>query len=208
MFGSFIPREGKFFDLFDELAATLVEGAHTFLEMLANPSQYENYFRKVKDIEHKADDITHASFDLLHKTFITPMDREDIRALVSGLDDIMDCMDATAARLFLYDVGQVPQEAIELAQINVKSVEKLAGVVSLLKNIKNPEAIIKNCIELHGLENDGDHVLRTSMAKLFKNEQDIRRLIKLKEVFELLELVTDKCEDVANTIEGIVLEYA
>lgn len=208
MFGSFIPSEGKFFDLFNDLAATVLEGARTFSEMLANPTQYETYFRKIKDIEHKADDITHSSFDLLHKTFITPMDRDDIRSLVSGLDDVMDCIDAIAARLFLYDVGQVPQEAIELSQINLRSVEKLASVVTLLKNLKNPDGIIKTCIEIHGLENDGDHVLRTSMAKLFKHEQDIRRLIKLKEVFELLELVTDKCEDVANTIEGIVLEYA
>lgn len=208
MFGSLIPREGRFFDGFDELSKTIVEGAKLFNEMLSQPAEYEKYYRRIKEIEHRADDITHSTFDLLHKTFITPMDREDIRKLTGGLDDIMDCMDATAARLFLYDVGPVPKEANQLAQVNVKCVEKLQTAVALLKNVKNPERILRTCIEIHELENEGDHILRTAMAMIFKNEQDIKRLIKFKELFELLELVTDKCEDVANVIEGIVVEYA
>ncbi len=208
MFSRMMPKEGKFFNHFQDLTNQIIEGSKTFNEMLRAPQDYELHSKRIKDIEHKADEITHQAIELLHKTFITPMDREDIHSLVSGLDDIMDCIDAASARLFLYKVGQVPEEAIRMAEVNLQAVLKLETAVKQLDNLKNPDAILKICIEIHRLENEADHILRVSIAKLFAEEEDVKRLIKMKEIFELLELVTDRCEDVANTIEGIVVEYA
>lgn len=208
MFGSIIPREGKFFDLFKDLAVQIVEAAIEFRKMAEDPDHYESHYRIIKDHEHKADNITHQTIDLLHKTFITPMDRDDIKTLVSELDDILDLIDAAASRVFLYNTGPLTKEAIELAEVCLQSVLKVQVAVGLLDNLKHPEEILRICVEVHRLENEADHILRNAVAKLFAEEQDTRRLIKFKEVYELLEKVTDCCEDVANTIDGIVVEYS
>lgn len=208
MFGGLVPREGKFFDLFNKLGDQLVLGAKTFKELPSATSEHENFYRRIKDIEHAGDELTHETFALLHETFITPMDRDDIRTLVSGLDDILDCMDAIAARIFLYKPKSFPDAIPKFADLNLQSILKVQQCLLILNQIKNPESILQNCVEIHKLENDADHLLRAEIGALFANEQDIRELIKLKEIYEMLELVTDKCEDVANVIEGIVLEYA
>ncbi len=208
MFGSFIPSEGKFFELFNKLSDKLVQGAKDFKELLPKTSEHENFYRRIKEVEHEGDELTHETMALLHRTFITPMDREDIRSLVSGMDDVLDCMDAVAARIFLYKPTTLPSTIHKFADINLLATQKVRDCVVMLNKIKDPEKILQNCVEIHRLENDADHLLRSDIADLFANEKDVRELIKLKEVFELLELVTDKCEDVANVIEGIVLEYA
>jgi len=208
MFGGFVPREGKFFDLFNRLGDQLVLGAKAFKEMPSQSSEHEAFYRRIKDIEHSGDEITHETFALLHETFITPMDREDIRTLVSGLDDILDCMDAISARIFLYKPASFPPAISKFSELNYDSIIKVQQCILGLNQIKNPESILQNCVEIHRLENDADHLLRAEIGELFATEKDIRELIKLKEIYEMLELVTDKCEDVANVIEGIVLEYA
>ncbi len=208
MFGGFLPKEGKFFDLFKGLSTHITEAAIEFRELLAHLDESEKRVRNIKDIEHKGDEITHSTMDLLHETFITPLDREDIHKLVSTLDDVLDFIDAAAQRIFLYEIRHMPNEGRELAEICVQSAQKVQAAVGALDNLKNPEAIKKICVEINRLENEADHILRAAVAKLFREENDIKQLIKLKEIYEILETVTDLCEDVANIIEGIVLEYA
>ncbi len=208
MFSSILPKEGRFFDLFKELSTCLVQGATEFRDLCSNLKEAERRVRSIKDIEHRGDEITHRTMDLLHKTFITPLDREDIHTLVSRLDDILDFIDAAASRIHLFQVDDMPKEGLELAEICLHSVHLVQSAVSALDNLKNPENVIKTCVEINRLENDADHVLRSGLARLFREEPDIRKLIKLKEIYELLETVTDRCEDVANIIDGIVLEYA
>jgi hypothetical protein len=144
----------------------------------------------------------------LHQTFITPLDREEIHQLITRMDDILDLMEDVSHCVFLYDLRAVTDEAKRLADICVACAEKVKSAVSMLSNMKNSEAITKVCGEIDRLETDADQVLRSGLAKLFHNEPDTRELIKMKEIYELLETVTDRCEDVANIIEGIVLENA
>lgn len=208
MFGSFIPREDKFFVLFKQAGDLLVEGAKEFKEMLADIPNAERHARNIKDAEHRCDDVTHKTVELLHKTFITPLDREDIHLLITRMDDILDFLEAASDRVFLYKIKTSSPEAIALADICFRSAEWVRKAVEHLDNLKNPAEILKCCIEINRLENEADRVLRSAMAKLFDEEPDTRQLIKLKELYELLETVTDRCEDVANIVEGIVLEYA
>ena len=208
MLEKIMPREGRFFDLFEQISALIVEGAIEFREMLNQLPQAEKHSQNIKDIEHKADEITHKTVEMLHKTFITPLDRDDIHKLITGLDDILDYIEACSQRMFLYGVTKVTPEAFQLADVCVRSAECIQKAVSGLKNLKHPEGVIKDCVEINRLENEADYLLRIAIAKLFKEEPDVRQVIMLKEVYDFLETATDRCEDVANTIEGIVLEYA
>ena len=185
-----------------------VQAAVEIRKMLSDLKQSESYSRTIKDIEHKSDEVTHRTIELLHTTFITPLDRDDIHTLITKMDDIVDFIDAAAQRLFLYGVTTTTPAANELADICIQSIECLRKAIYLLHNLKESEEIVKHCVEVNRLENEADRVLRAAIASLFKNEADTRQLIKLKEVYELLETVTDRCEDVANIIQGIVLDYA
>lgn len=208
IFKNLMPREERFFDMFRDISELIVQGTNAFQAMLADLPNAERHAATIKDIEHRADTVTHRTVELLHKTFITPLDREDIHQLISRLDDILDYIEAASERIFLYGITTQPPEAKKLAEICTLSAEHIQKAVAMLEDLKQPEAIVKHCVEVNRLENEADSVLRAAMAKLFREEQDTRQLIKLKEIFELLETVTDRCEDVANIIEGIVLEYA
>jgi len=208
MFKRFMPRVGKFFDLFEEIAAIAVKAAQEFTALISDLKNAEAHVRNIKNLEHDADEVTHKTIALLHTVFITPIDREDIRALIKKLDDVIDFIDAASQRIALYNIQQSTPEAHSLALICEKSVERVSVAVKLLKNLKDQDQITKECVEINRLENEADQILRAGIAKLFREEQDTRLLIKLKEIYELLETVTDHCEDVANIIEGIVLEYA
>ena len=152
--------------------------------------------------------FSHDVIELLHKTFITPLDRDDIHALITRMDDIVDVTEDVAQSVYLYDLRTVTPEANELAAICVKCGEKVREAVSLLPKMDNADRIRQACRDIDKLESEADHVMRAAMAKLFRDEQDVRQLIKLKNIYELLETVTDRCEDVANIIEGIVVENA
>jgi hypothetical protein len=143
---------------------------------------------------------------LLHQTFITPIDRDEIHMLITRMDDILDLMEDVSQCMFLYDIKSVTDEARKLADICVASTEKIKAAVNQLSNLKNPAAILALCKEVDKLESDADHVMRAAMAKLFREETDLKQLFKLKEIYQLLESVTDRGQDVANIIEGIVLE--
>jgi uncharacterized protein len=209
MFGRLMPREGRFFDLFNQHAENIVEGAHELAALMANlHAELETRARNIEAAEKRADKLTHETIDLLHKTFITPLDREDIHKLISNMDDILDLMEDVAQTIYLYDIKQITPEAKQLADICVSCCERVKTAVGLLKSMENAEAISKICEEIDRLESNADHVMRAAMSKLFRDEPDTRQLIKLKAIYELLEQVTDKCEDVANIIEGIVIENA
>jgi len=206
MFARLMPHEGRFFDYFTEHAALILEGAVELKAMMDNMGEIETRAHNIKTIETKADTVTYQTIQLLHKTFITPIDRDEIHQLITRMDDILDLMEDVSQSVFLYDIRKIPDEAKRLADICVACTEKVKAAVDLLNNMGNAEKIMKICGEIDRLETDADQVLRSAMAKLFRNEPDTRELIKLKEIYEHLEAVTDKCEDVANIIEGIVIE--
>ncbi len=208
MLSRFMPREGNFFELFNQSADLIVEAVYEFEKMLSDLSHAERYSHTIKELEHKADEVTHRTIDLLHSTFITPIDREDIHKLITQMDDILDCLEACSQRVFLYNVTQITEEMPLLADVCIRSSLLIKKAVEGLNDLKHPQEIIKNCVEINRLENEGDQLLRKALVKLFSDVSDTRELIKMKEVCELLEATTDRCEDVANTIEGIVLEYA
>jgi predicted phosphate transport protein (TIGR00153 family) len=204
----FMPKEGQFFNLFNESADQILLGTQEFQKMVNHLDNAAEHAKNIRDIEHKADTITHRTVELLHKTFITPLDREDIHTLISRMDDIVDYIEAASERIHLYNVTDASPEIHAMADVCVRSAELVSKAIRGLENLKKPEELLHLCIEINHLENEGDQILRTAMAKLFREETDTRQLIKLKEIYELLEGVTDRCEDVANIIEGIVLEYA
>ncbi|HET9577820.1 MAG TPA: DUF47 domain-containing protein [Usitatibacter sp.] len=209
MFGRLLPKEGRFFDLFNAHAAQVVKAAHELSALMQNYENREQHARAIDEAEHAADRITAEAIRLLHKTFITPLDRDHIHALVNAMDDICDLIQDTTETLTLYDLRRITPEAARLADIAVKCAERVQEVVQLLaKQDDSGDALTKTCEEIDRLESDADRVLRSAMSRLFREEQDVRELIKLKEIYELLEAITDRCEDVANLAEGISLENA
>ena len=206
MFGRLLPREGRFFDLFNEHAEQVVQGSRELAALMASGNDLERRAHNVESIEKRADRITRTTIELLHKTFITPLDRDDIHQLISKMDDILDLIEDAAQLMFLYDVRVPTPEAKKLADICVVCCEKVQSAVALLSKMDNAAAIMAICADIDRLESDADHVMRAAIARLFRDEPDVRELIKLRTVYEHLETVTDRCEDVANIIQGIVLE--
>ena len=202
----FIPREEKFFDLFEELAAKIEAGGMLFLELAESSVYSEPQVARLKEIEHEADIITHRTYEKMHMTFLTPLDREDIYCLVNKMDSILDMTEAAAARLLLYRVKEQAEALIEQARILCKSIGKVKTIIHALRDMKNASLILQTSVEINTLENAGDVILRTTMAHLFENEKDVRELIKWKEIHERIEEAIDVCEDVSNIVEGIVLK--
>lgn len=203
-----LPREGKFFDFFNQHAALAAAAALELKALLGDLSQLEERRRAIVRHEKQADQVTHQTVQLLHKTFVTPLDRDEIHRLITGMDDILDLMEDVATILFLYDVKALTPDAQRLGEICVACTIKVRDAVAKLESMENADAILAICGEIDRLESDADHVFHAAVAKLFREEPDVRQVIKLKETYQLLESITDKCEDVANTIEGIVLENA
>lgn len=212
LFGKLLPREGNFFELFNQHGTHIVDGARAFMLMIQNyadPDQREKYANDVVNSERSADRVTAEVNRLLHKTFITPIDREQIHGLINAMDDILDLLQDATETMSLYDVRAMTEEVLRLGDLSAKCCERVQHAVSLLPKISQPataEAAIKTCEEIDKLESDADRVMRAAMSKLFREENDVRELIKLKAIYEQLESISDRCEDVANLIEGIVLE--
>src|SRR5438128_7953750 len=200
-----IPREAKFFDMFADLSRNITEGAKLLQDILQHSRDAESRVKQLQEIEHRADDITHAIITKLNQTFITPFDREDIHRLASSLDDVLDFVNAAAVRLTLYRIFDPPPAASELAGLIVQQSEELAIGVSLLQNNQN---VLEHCVEVNRLENEADRVSRKAIAELFEHEKDPIQLIKLKELYEVLENATDKAEDAANVLEAVALKSA
>jgi predicted phosphate transport protein (TIGR00153 family) len=208
MFGRLMPSEDKFFGLFIQHGELCVKGAKELVSLMNNFDDLEHRVHAIETIEKEADKVTHTTLEILHRTFITPLDRDDIHQLINRMDDILDLMEDVGQTIWLYDIKQITPEAKRLAELCQSCCEKVLAGVSLLHNMKNAPEILSICAEIDRLESDADHVMRAAMSKLFREEPDVRNLIKLKAVYEILETVTDRCEDVANIVEGIIVENA
>lgn len=205
-----MPKEVRYFDYFDAHADQIVLGGKALVglieAMIERPEQAEQYVQEINQCELRADQIIHETEAMLHTSFITPFDRDEIHGLTNNMDNILDKIEDVAETIGLYDVRRVTPEARKLAQISLTCCEAVAAAVKLLRSMKNGPAILKYCHEIDKLESDGDVALREAMSKLFREEEDVRQMIKLKAVYELLEEVSDCCKDVSNSVESIVLE--
>jgi uncharacterized protein len=210
MFARFMPQEGKFFELFNDHAEQIVLGSEALVTLLSvlNDSDEEAAIQCeiIDKAENRADTITHETMRQLHKSFITPLDREEIHQLITSLDDILDLIQDVAHTVTLYNVRHITPEVVSLSEICRKCCERVLAAVSLLRSMDNGVEILKICFEIDQLESAADYEMRGAISRLFREEPDVRELIKFKAIYELLETVTDRCEDVANIIEGIVLE--
>ncbi len=200
-----IPQDKHFFNMLENESNNVLDGSIVFLDMLKNYENIEDKQQRIKDIEHQGDDFVHEIFEELNKTFITPIDPEDISTLASAFDDVLDHIDGTATRLILYEIKKPEDNMIKIAEVLVKQATELNSALSGLRNIKNPKDIEKRCIEVNRLENIADDIYKRSVAELFKRKDAIE-IMKLKEVYERLEFATDKCEDAANVISDIVVK--
>ena len=200
-----IPREEKFFDDFQALAEQIQAGAKLLEEMLAPEQPLWDKADEIKEVEHKCDFLTHEIIQRLHRTFVTPLDREDIHGLARSLDDVMDAIDACAAIVRLYQIRIVRPDARELTRIIVASTEQL---VKALKALERRKGVAEPAVEINRLENEADRAHQLSVRRLFEEERDPIQIIKWKEILDFLEDATDRCEDVANVLEGVVVKHA
>lgn len=204
------PKEIKFFEQFESSSRNLLKGAKEFLDLIEK-FEVQTLSSKVdiiKMIEHEGDVITHETIEKLNTTFLTPIDREDIHSLICKLDDVLDFIESSAVRLYIFKVKSIREDSIKLARVLYKAVEEVVEAISRLRSIKKREAILQHCIEINRLENEGDALQRNAIGDLFECCVDPIEIIKWKEIYENIETAIDKCEDVANVIEGIVLKNA
>ncbi len=200
-----VPRDTKFFEMFSQMAENLTEGARLMKNLLENYGDVAAQVMKLKDIEHRGDDMTHGIITKLNQTFITPFDREDIHRLASSIDDVLDLLNSAGDRLVTYKITSIPAPAITLAGLILEQSEELEHAVS---NLEKNRHVLEHCVEINRIENEADRVTREAIGRLFDSERDPIALIKTKELYEVLELATDKAEDAANVLEGIVLKSA
>ena len=200
-----LPRERSFFTMFTEVTANIREGARALVNLFADYRDIESRAAHIKDLEHRGDQLTHELMMRLNQTFITPFDREDIHELASKLDDVIDLIDAVTSRLVIYRIHQLRPGAGELAHTLLKATEEIHAAVSLLEK---QDRILDHCIKINSLEKEGDRAVRAAIARLFEEEKDPIEILKWKEILESLETATDKCEDVANVLESVVLKSA
>jgi len=210
MFGKLMPKEGKYFDHFNAHAALITQGGKLLTELInalaTGSGEVNRLADEIDATERAADKITHDTLAQLHKSFITPFDRDEIHELISGMDDILDIIQDVAESVSLYDIHYVPPAAVALAEVTARCCDHIAIVVNLLNSMQNGPQILTGCHAIDELESDADRMLRELMSTVFREEPDVRQVIKLKEIYELLESVSDRCKDVAGTVESIVLE--
>src|SRR5688572_4223865 len=208
---SIMPKETVFFDLFEKSADNVQKGAQKLLELMSNFGDLAYRVQEIKEIEHTGDKLTHEMIERMNKTFITPLDREDIHELACRLDDVIDLMDTATARMSLYKVKEPMPDAVALARVLVAATTTIKEAMPLLRTISKKssvDALLKCCVQIHTHENEGDRIEQHALASLFENGHDPILVIKWKDIFQDLEAATDRCEDVANAIESIVLKNA
>jgi predicted phosphate transport protein (TIGR00153 family) len=202
-----LPNDERFYDLFEGSVRKVVQGAVELEDLIKDFREVPVRANQIKDTEHEGDVIVHETIEMLHRTFITPLDREDIHNLITSLDDVLDYIEACAERLNLFKVGKTTDEARLLVGILVKAAKEVERAVFNLRQLKSDD-IMKNCIEINRLENEGDFIGRTAVAKLFEGDPNPLDVIKWNGIYDTLENAIDRCEDVANVLEGIVLKNA
>jgi len=208
MFNKLRPHEIGFFDLFSRHATQSLDAGRTLVLLLSEWPEGEGRIRRVEELEHECDSTAHLVIDLLHRTFITPLDRDETMKLITKQDDVTDSIEAAALRLQMYDIGRLPGKLIELAKVLVRAQEILVQLVALLRDFKQMDKMKELIIEVQRLENEADGLHRSGLAELFRQHaNDPMTVMKLKEIYEIVEEATDQCEDVAEIIEGIALEH-
>jgi predicted phosphate transport protein (TIGR00153 family) len=204
-----LPRKKTFFDLFEQHASSLVDICQELRDLLHHFDRLEERQARIKALEHQCDEITHSVFTEMHASFITPLDKEDITSLASGLDDIADFVEAAGIRFLIYRIPEASPESTQLADLLLQCVQVLQGAVSCLRGSRDLNKVINACREIHGLENQSDTVYHGALERLFNTPGiDPIQVIKWKEIYEHLEMAVDKCEDVANVVEAIQLKYS
>jgi predicted phosphate transport protein (TIGR00153 family) len=207
MFNRILPKEIGFFTFFEEHSRLSIEAAKELQSIAQNPSDLYNGIERIREVEHQADIITHKCIEALHRTFITPIDRGEIHRLMKRLDDIIDAIDSATSRMILYEIIEIRPEFSRFADILVTATTAINGALSSLSDLKKGNKAISDCCRvIHETEKKGDEILRSALARLFKEEKDPILVIKWKGIFERLERASDSCERVADIIEGIVIE--
>lgn len=200
-----IPQEKHFFDLLEQQADIVLEGAEALYELTTHFDNVPARRDKVKEIEHKGDDMVHAISEALNKTFVTPIDHDDLSKITSRMDDVLDYIEAASHRIWAYEIKSIPPDMIKLSEVILASAKEVNHAVKDLRNFKKKNEIINHCIEINRLENVGDDITHVAVAGLFKSK-DVVEIIKLKEIYEHLEMATDKCEDVADVIKDVFIK--
>jgi uncharacterized protein len=203
---SFIPREVRFFDLFEQQSQHIIKGAQLLRELVNNFSDARAKAHAIKEVEHQGDQITHDIVKKLNTTFITPIDREDIHDLATRLDDVLDYIEAAAERLVVYRIKEPTSASRAMAEVIVQQTHAMERAIKCLRTMD--PGFHEHAVEVNRLENSADNLLRDSLAALFEEQADPIEVIKWKEIYETMEIVTDRCEDVVNVIEGIILKMA
>ena len=204
---SLIPREEKFFDLFEQQVKSLEKAASTFVELARDWNNKHPAIARLRDLEHECDITTHEIMDMLNRTFVTPLDREDIHSFAKELDDVVDIIQAVSERMLLFKIERTSEDLIEMAKILEEAVVNVAKAVTSVRELNRPRRILDYCIEINRLENRGDRTYERAIGNLFHNNQDPMEVIKWKEIYDATESAIDKCEDIANIIEGIVVKH-
>jgi uncharacterized protein Yka (UPF0111/DUF47 family) len=203
-----LPRQDSFFQLFQQAADKLVLASTEFSTLLQHLNNQQHHVDAIARHEEDADQIAHTTFELLHKTFITPFDRHDIHQLTSTLDDIIDLINRIAQRFPFYNLTEVPEEAIKLSQLSAEATNHLKQSIYCLHSLKNSSEIFKHCNEIDRVESKAHKVVLAGEKKLFLHEDDFKQFFKIKEIYAHTKLVINRCQDVANILKGIVLEYS
>lgn len=203
-----LPRQDSFFQLFQNAADKLQLASEEFAKMLQDLGHQQHYVDEIARHEEEADRIAHANFELLHKTFITPFDRHDIHELTSTLDDILDLINRIAQRFPFYGLKEVPEETIKLANLSAQATTHLKKAIYCLHSLKNSSEIFEHCRAIERVESEAHQVVLAGEKKLFMNENDFKQFFKLKEIYAHTKQVINRCQDVANILKGIILEYS
>jgi predicted phosphate transport protein (TIGR00153 family) len=205
---SFIPQSSKFFVLFEESAQNAIDVAKKLRDLVYNWTNVEDKIAAIADLEHKGDNVTHQIAAELHRTFVTPFDREDIAQLSHTLDDVTDFIHSAADAMLLYGIEEPTQRARELSDVIVQITDEVGKAVSLLNKKLDQRQMLKYCVEINRLENVADRIYRSALAELFADSADVVYIMKWREIYEHMETTTDRCEDVANVLEGVAIKYS
>jgi uncharacterized protein len=203
-----LTRDKLFWTAFNDHSQRTVEAAHVLVEMLQHLDRRVALAAKIKELEHRGDQITRDCVQALHQTWITPLDREEIHALITKLDDVLDFLEAASERIALYEIREVRPEAIELAKLITCACTDIQKAVSMLTNLNDAKPLLELCVSINKHEHDADEIYRRALARLFNNDNHPLEVMKWRDILDALETATDRAEDVANIIEGIVLEHA
>lgn len=203
-----IPQEHDFFEKFDQAAAHAVTAARLLVKLTEQYQDADPIARELKEVEHACDDVAHATMDQLNKSFITPLDREDIHAIILRIDDVVDLTNAAAGRMAFFGIDKPTEHAVNMAKQILRGCEKLAEAVRGMRSAKNYEQVMRDCIALHEVENAGDDILHSALTDLFREQKDPITVIKWKDIYETMEAVTDCLEDVANVMQGVIVKMS